>query len=47
LSSGVPVISGKGGIEKFLVLTLSADAKACFENSVNKFRDSLAFFVGK
>jgi malate dehydrogenase len=42
LSIGVPVVLGKGGIEKILELSLSAEAKACFENSVNKIRDSLA-----
>jgi malate dehydrogenase len=42
LSIGVPVILGKGGIEKILELKLSEDAKACFENSVNKIRESLA-----
>ena len=41
LSIGVPVVLGRKGVEKIVELRLSQQAKACFENSVNKIKESL------
>jgi malate dehydrogenase len=42
LSIGVPVVLGRNGVEKIVELELTQQTRACFENSVNKVRESLS-----
>jgi malate dehydrogenase len=42
LSIGVPVVLGRNGVEKIVELELTQQTRACFENSVNKIKESLS-----